>query len=101
MDDVSRTGIIGLRIDKLQAARERGERYRLLAKGERDAEGGYVLSVAPVPLSPDHPLGRLGRKQMGVVYETDIYGTITAIIDEPSPVPSAATMLRDVLDIYA
>jgi homoserine dehydrogenase len=54
-----------------------------------------------VPLSPDHPLGRLGRKQMGIVYETDIYGTITAIIDEPSPIPSAAAMLRDVLDIYA
>jgi homoserine dehydrogenase len=101
MDDVSRTGIIGLPIDELRAARERGERYRLLARAEREAEGGYVLSVTPVPLSPDHPLGRLGRKQMGVVYETDIYGTITAIIDEPSPVPSAATMLRDVLDIYA
>jgi homoserine dehydrogenase len=101
MDDVNRTGIIGLPIDELRAARERGERYRLLARAEREAEGGYVLSVTPVPLSPDHPLGRLGRKQMGVVYETDIYGTITAIIDEPSPVPSAATMLRDVLDIYA
>ena len=29
-----------------------------------------------------------------------IYGTITAIIDEPDPVSSASTMLRDVLDIY-
>jgi hypothetical protein len=38
---------------------------------------------------------------MGIVYETDIYGTITATIDEPSPMPSAAAMLRDLLDIYA
>jgi hypothetical protein len=37
---------------------------------------------------------------MGILFETDIYGTITAIIDESSPIPSAATMLRDVLDIY-
>jgi homoserine dehydrogenase len=100
MDDVSRTGITDLEADSLRAARERGERYRLLAEAKRDADGGYELSVAPSPLSPDHPLGHLGRKQMGVVYETDIYGTITAIIDEPSPGPSAATMLRDVLDIY-
>jgi homoserine dehydrogenase len=100
MEDVSRTGITGLGADKLQAARARGERYRLLARAERDAGGAYRLSVAPVPLSPDHPLERLGRKQMGIVYQTDIYGTITATIDEPSPVPSAATMLRDVLDIY-
>ncbi len=101
MDDVQRTGITGLAPDQLQSAQARGERYRLLASAEREAEGSYRLSVAPVPLRADHPLGRLGRKQMGVVYETDIYGTITAIIDEPSPVPSAATMLRDVLDIYA
>ncbi|MGD2176494.1 MAG: homoserine dehydrogenase [Anaerolineae bacterium] len=101
IDDVSRTGIIGLEADTLRAARERGESYRLLAKAEREASGAYRFSVAPVLLSPDHPLGRLGRKQMGVAYETDIYGTITAIIDEPSPIPSAATMLRDILDIYA
>jgi hypothetical protein len=36
-----------------------------------------------------------------VVFHTDIYGTISAIIDEPDPIPSAATMLRDLLDIYA
>lgn len=100
MDDVDRTGITELSPDELQAARERGERFRLLALAEREEGGDYALSVAPVPLSADHPLGHLGRKQMGIVYVTDIYGTITAIIDEPSPVPSAATMLRDVLDIY-
>jgi homoserine dehydrogenase len=101
IDEVSRTGIIGLDANRLQAAREHGERYRLLAKATRDAAGAYRLSVAPTSLPPAHPLGRLGRKQMGIVYETDIYGTITATIDEPSPMPSAAAMLRDVLDIYA
>ena len=101
MDDVQRTGITDLAPERLQSAQERGERYRLLVSADREDDGSYTLSVAPVPLSPDHPLGCLGRKQMGILFETDIYGTITAIIDEPSPVPSAATMLRDVLDIYA
>ncbi len=100
LDDVSRTGITNLQVDDLRAARRRGERYRLLAEAERVAEEKYQLSVAPIRLSPDHPLGHLGPKQMGVVYQTDIYGTVTAIIDEPSPLPSAATMLRDVLGIY-
>jgi len=100
MEDVALTGVRGLSLDALRSARERGERYRLLTQAERESDGTYILSVAPVPLSPDHPLGRLGRKQMGVAFFTDIYGTITAIIDEPSPVPSAATMLRDVIDIY-
>ena len=100
IEDVNRSGITGLRPSELRAAAARDERYRLLATAERTADGDYELSVEPVPLSPDHPLGRLGRKQMGVVYQTDIYGTITATIEEPDPVPSAATMLRDLLDIY-
>ncbi|MFQ6102501.1 MAG: homoserine dehydrogenase [Anaerolineae bacterium] len=100
MEDVALTGVVGLNTDALQAAREQGERYRLLTRAERGPDGAYTLSVVPTPLSPDHPLGRLGRKQMGVLFQTDIYGTITAIIDEPDPVPSASTMLRDVLDIY-
>jgi homoserine dehydrogenase len=100
LEDVTRTGITGLDPNMLQSARERGERYRLLARAERRPDGDYALSVAPSPLPPEHPLGRLGRKQMGVVFSTDIYGTITAAIDEPDPIPSAATMLRDVLDIY-
>jgi len=101
MEDVALTGVVGLSVDLLRSARERGERYRLLARAEQAPDGSYAFSVAPVPLLPDHPLGHLGRKQMGVVFSTDIYGTITAIIDEPDPIPSAATMLRDVLDIYA
>jgi len=100
LEDVALAGIVGVGADTLRSARERGALYRLLARAERRADGTYELSVAPVPLPSDHPLGHLGSKQMGVVFSTDIYGTITAIIDEPDPIPSAATMLRDLLDIY-
>jgi homoserine dehydrogenase len=101
LEDVARRGIKGLEPGELQAARQRGERFRLVATAQRRYDGGYDLSVGPVPLPPEHPLGQLGRKQMGVVFDTDIYGTITAAIDEPDPIPSAATMLRDLLDIYS
>jgi len=100
LDEVARAGVRSVSVAELQAARARGERYRLLAQAELRPDGGYALSVKPVALSPEHPLGHMGSKQMGVVYTTDIYGTITAIIDEPSPVPSASTMLRDLIDIY-
>lgn len=100
LEDVERAGIRAVPVAELQAARERGERYRLVARTELMHDGSYALVVAPVPLPTTHALGRLGRKQMGVVYTTDIYGTITLIIDEPNPVPSSATMLRDLLDIY-
>ncbi|HUW95611.1 MAG TPA: homoserine dehydrogenase [Anaerolineae bacterium] len=100
LEDVDRTGITGLSQDKLMEARKAGRLYKLLATAKRRADGGADLRVAPTMMPSDHLLGRLGRKQMGVVYHTDIYGTIMAAIDEPTPVPSAATMLRDVIDIY-
>jgi len=100
LEDVERAGISGVTPAKLAAARARGEQYRLLACADLQDDGTYKLSAVPTSLASSHPLGRLGRKQMGVVYTTDIYGTITFIIDEPNPVPSSATMLRDLLDIY-
>jgi homoserine dehydrogenase len=100
LEDVIRTGITNIQIDELNAAKAGNRRYRLLARAELRDDGHYNLSVAPVPLSSAHPLGRLGAKQMGVAYHTDIYGTIVSTIDEPNPIPSSATMLRDLLDIY-
>jgi homoserine dehydrogenase len=84
----------------IREARGAGRVYKLLATAERRDDGGADLKVAPTLMPTGHFLSGLGRKQMGVVYHTDIYGTIMAAIDEPTPVPSAATMLRDVLDIY-
>jgi homoserine dehydrogenase len=100
LEDVDRTGITGVSAGDVQRARKDGRVYKLLASAERRPNGVAHLIVAPTLMPPDHFLSRLGRKQMGVIYYTDIYGTIMAAIDEPTPVPSAATMLRDVLDIY-
>jgi homoserine dehydrogenase len=99
LEDVRREGIRGVTMERAQRAAKRGEHMRLVALARRAADGSYALRVAPQALRPDHPLGHLGGKQMGIVYETDIYGTITATIEEETPVPSAATMLRDLLDI--
>jgi len=74
---------------------------RLLASAIRRADGGYDFDVAPTTLPPEHPLGRLGSKQMGISIKTDLFGTITSVIEEETPLPSAASMLRDLLDIYA
>lgn len=100
LDDVERVGIRDVSVDALQAAVARGERYRLVARAEQQRDGSYLLSVKPLALSPLHPLGCLGQKQMGVVYATDIFGTVTLVINEPNPIPSSATLLRDLLDIY-
>ncbi len=100
LEDVDRTGITGLGMGDIREARGAGRVYRLLATAERRPDGGAELRVSPTLIPTGHFLSTLGRKQMGVVYHTDIYGTIMAAIDEPTPMPSAATMLRDLIDIY-
>jgi homoserine dehydrogenase len=101
LEDVQRTGITQLDAADLRTARRAGRVYKLLATADRRHDGSVELRVAPTALPDDHFLARLGRHSMGVIYHTDIYGTLMAAIDEPTPVPSAATMLRDILDIYA
>jgi len=100
LEDVDCTGITGVTSEEVREARDQGRVYKLLATAERRPDGGAGLRVAPTLMPIGHFLSGLGRKQMGVVYYTDIYSTIMAAIDEPTPVPSAATMLRDILDIY-
>jgi len=98
LEDVDRTGIVGLSPQDIRSEIKRGRRMRLLSTAIRD-DSGYSLTVVPHALPSDHPLGRLGPKEMGITYYTDIYGTITAIIREETPLPSAATILRDIIDI--
>lgn len=98
LEDVKRSGISGLSLEKIRSEFERGRRMRLLARATR-TDSGYSLIVAPHTMPSDHALGRLGPREMGITYYTDIYGTVTAMIKEETPLPSAATMLRDILDI--
>jgi len=100
LEDVDRSGIVGIRGADVRAAEQEGQVIKLLATAERRPDGGVDLRVAPTRLPAGHFLAQLGREHMGVVYVTDIYGTIMTSIEEPTPVPSAATMLRDILDIY-
>ena len=96
---VPRQGIRDVDLARLRKASRAGC-VRLLASAQRQPNAGYDLRVAPTLLPSDHPLGRLGPKQMGITFETDLFGTITSVIEEETPLPSAATMLRDLLDIY-
>jgi len=100
LDDVTVEGITHVTAEMLSQAAAHGKRVKLVATAER-GEGGYHLSVHPTWLDADHPLARLGAKQMGIVYHTDVCGLISAAIVEETPVPSAAAMLRDVVDICA
>lgn len=96
--DIHVQGIRHLTANDLQLSLGRGERIVLLGLAEW-VDGRYVLSVKPASLPLSHPLGRMGADEMGVVYHTDISGIISAFSAEMTAMPTAAAMLRDVIDI--
>ncbi len=99
LDDVAVEGILDVTPEMLARAATEGKRVKLLAVAEGQADG-YRLSVRPTWLDAGHPMARLGPKQMGIVYHSDISGVISAAIVEETPVPTASAMLRDVVGIY-
>ena len=47
----------------------------------------------------DHAWVRQGGDEMGVVYYTDIAGRLSVSSRESDPVPTAAAMLRDAIEV--
>jgi homoserine dehydrogenase len=96
LQDVSVQGIRGLNRADLLRATQAGRAIKLLATAE-PAGDAYRLAVRPTELPLEHPLARLAKWHMGVVYTTDINGTITAIIREEGPTATSGAVLRDVV----
>jgi homoserine dehydrogenase len=101
--DVAVEGIAGVTQEKVKDAARGGRRIVLLCLAEPSADGvgSFRLSVRPTALPLDHPLARMDGDEMGVVYHTDIAGRASATSLERDPVPTAAAMLRDLLEITA
>jgi homoserine dehydrogenase len=98
LSDLTVSGIRQVTQTDLQQAASRHERLVLLGTAEPHT-GDWAFAVRVVPLPMAHPLARMSGDEMGVVYETDIAGTICATSAETDATPTAAAMLRDVLEI--
>ncbi len=75
-EQVERTGITGLSAADMVAARDAGERWKLIAAAWYDG-GKVVASVKPVRLRLDDPLANVATN--GVIYTTDTLGDVTLI----------------------
>jgi homoserine dehydrogenase len=97
--DVSVQGITHLSHADLQAANQRGEKIKLVASAEARPEGGYRLTVAPVALPATDFLGGCDGWEMGIEMRSDLYGLMYHKIWEREPLPTAAAMLRDAVNL--
>lgn len=97
LKDLRVEGIRGITSQDLQTAHARGQVIKLVALAEKSA-GDYRLSVRPTRLDLQHPLANVGAGMMAIIYHTDINGTIYANIEEHDPYPTAAAVLRDIVN---
>lgn len=99
--DVEVTGISHLSRTDLLEASSRGRRVVSLGTitPRNDQPGSWEIRVGPVELARSHPLARMDPEELGVVVHTDVAGRLSAMSMESDAVPSAAAVLRDVIDL--
>lgn len=96
LEDIQVSGITALTQDFIMAEKEQGRRVKLVATAR---EG--KLSVGPVSLPDSDFLANCDGWEMGVEIHSDIYGKMYHKLWEREPVPTAASMLRDAVNILA
>lgn len=99
LSDVTVEGIRGIAPRDLEIAASRNQVIKLIALAERKDNNDYQFSVRPTTLYRSHPLAGINANMMGVIYHTDINGTICAFSEEEDPYPTAAAVLRDIVHI--
>lgn len=98
--DVNVQGITRVTAEDLRAARTSGNTIKLLARAERTGSG-YALSVRPTVVPLHSFLGQCDGWEMGIELQSDLYGLMFYKIWEREPLPTAAAMLRDAVNLLA
>jgi homoserine dehydrogenase len=92
------TGITAITPDDIHQGAARGEVVKLVATATRNGPG-YGLAVQPEWLPEGDFLAGVSGWEMGIVFDTDIMGLQQFKVDERGPIPTAAAMLRDVINL--
>jgi len=98
MADVDRTGITGLTPEDIRAARDEGERWKLIGKLEV-VDGVVAASVRPTRLSTAHPLASVGGATNAITYTTDLLGDVTVIGPGAGRLETGYALISDLLAI--
>jgi len=96
---VERTGIREITPEKIEQAKARNERWKLVCRAEK-VEEGVVASVKPELVSPSSPLFGMEDSTTGVAFRTDVLGDYSIIESEregmvAGPIPTAYGLFAD------
>ena len=95
LEDISVEGIDKITAEMITTEASAGNTIKLVAIAE---EGHF--SVRPMEQPKDSFLGSITGWEMGVEIHTDIYGISYHKLYEKEPIPTAASMMRDAVNIF-
>lgn len=96
---VEREGIGGLSEQQVLAARQAGERWKLICQARRQGDG-LMARVAPERVPAEDPLFGLRGTSSAITFETDTLGPLTVMESDPGPQTTAYGLLADMLHIH-
>jgi len=99
MADVKRTGITGITLEDVGAARAAGERWKLIGTIERK-NGQIQASVQPVRLPLSHPLASVSGATNAITYTTDLLGEVTLVGPGAGRLETGYALLNDLIGIH-
>ena len=99
MEDVERTGITNVTPVDIDAAKESGERWKLIGSVEKSAEGIRAV-VKPQRLPLSHPLASVGGATNAITYSTNLLGDVTLVGPGAGRVETGYALIGDLLAIH-
>lgn len=96
LKDISVQGIADITTADVQRELAQGKVFKLIASADDSG-----LSVKPVAIDQDQFLARCMTSEKGIEIHTDIYGVVYQKILELEPMPTAAAMMRDAINMFA
>jgi homoserine dehydrogenase len=99
LGDIERAGMTTLTRDTIEAARDSGERWKLIARVWRDGER-VRASVQPTRLPLSHPLASAGGATNALTITTDLLGDVTLIGPGAGGIPTGFAIISDILALH-
>lgn len=99
MDEVNRSGITGVTLEDINAAKVAGKRWKLIGSLEW-VEGKLIAGVKVQRLPVSHPLASVGGATNAIHFSTDYLGEVTLIGPGAGRLPTGYAVLEDILAIY-
>jgi len=99
LKDVKVSGITAVTQEVIKKATADGKKLKLIGKAIKNEEG-LEMRVSLEEISPDHPLYGVDGKNKGVRYISDDLGELTIIGGASGTRAAAASILRDIVNIY-